>query len=135
MFLHKHLGAIEVDAIYDQSLKDMNVKKRKPCIKWTDEERYDVQNYASQHGIAATVRHYQSKYKNLNESIVRGFKNPIEKELKIATKNKSDPPEKLPMQVQGRPLMVGDEINPKSSPLRQASGQTWRRYLKKYCDF
>ena len=69
----------------------MNDKKQKPYIKWIDEERYNVGKYASQNEIAAAVRHYQSKYKNLNESTVRGFKNHVKKELKIATKNKSDP--------------------------------------------
>ena len=34
----------------------------------------------------AAVRHYQSQNKNLNDSTVRRFKNPVEKELKIATK-------------------------------------------------
>ena len=44
---------------------------------------------------------------------MRGFKKRVEKELEIATKNKSNPREKLPMQVQGRPLMLGDEIDQK----------------------
>ena len=35
----------------------MNGKKRKPCIKWTDEECYKVRKYASRNRIAAVVRH------------------------------------------------------------------------------
>ena len=68
----------------------MNDKKRKPYIKWTDEERYNVGKYASQNGIAAAVRHYRSKYQHLNESTVRGFKKRVEKELEAATKKKVD---------------------------------------------
>ena len=44
---------------------------------------------------------------------MQGFKNRVEKELKIVTKNKSDPREKFPIQVQRRPLMLGDEIDKK----------------------
>ena len=91
----------------------MNDKKGKPYIKWTDKERFNVGKYASQNGIAAAVRHYRSKYKHLNESTVRGFKKCVEKELEIATKNKSNPREKLPIQVQGIPLILGDEIDQK----------------------
>ena len=68
---------------------------------------------ASQNGTAAAVRHYQSKYASLNESIVRGFKSCVEKELEIATKKKIDPREKLSIQPQGIPLMLGDEIDEK----------------------
>ena len=77
------------------------------------EERYNVGKYASQNEIAAAVRHYQSKYKNLNESTVRGFKNHVKKELKIATKNKSDPWEKSSIQVQRKPLILGGETDQK----------------------
>ena len=66
----------------------MNDKKRKPYIKWTDQERYNVGVYASQNGIQAAVRHYQSKYKNLNESTVQGLKNCVDKEFEIAPKIK-----------------------------------------------
>ena len=44
---------------------------------------------------------------------MRGFKSRVEKELEIATKKKIDPREKLSIQPQGRPLMLGDEIDKK----------------------
>ena len=50
----------------NDNMKKNNDKKRKPYIKWTDEERYNVGKYASQNGIAAAVRHYQPKYKREN---------------------------------------------------------------------
>ena len=56
---------------------------------------------------------YQSKCTGLNESTVQGFKSRVEKELEIAAKKKIDPREKLLIQPQGRPLMLGDEIDKK----------------------
>ena len=88
----------------------MNDKKRKPYINWADEELYNTGKYASQNKIAVAIRHYQSKYKNLNGSRVRGLKNRVKNELKIATKNKNDLREKLPVQVQERPLALCDHI-------------------------
>ena len=85
---HKDLGATEVDVIYDQTLKDMNDKKGKPYINWADEELYNVGKYASQNGIRAAIKHYQSKCKNSNEITVREFKSHVEKELKISKKRK-----------------------------------------------
>ena len=78
----------EVEAIYDQTLKDMNNKKRMSYVKWTEEERYNVRKCASQNGIAAAARHYQCKCKNINESTVREFKNSVEKELRLQQKIK-----------------------------------------------
>ena len=91
----------------------MNDEKRKPYIKWTDEDIYNIGKYSSQNEVAAAVIHYQSKYRNINESRVRGFKNCVGKKLKIATKNKSGQREKLPIQVEGSSLMLGDEIDQK----------------------
>ena len=109
----EHLAAIEIETIHDRISKDKHAKKRKPYFRWTDEERCIIGKYASQNGTAAAVRHYQSKYTGLNESTVRGFKSRLEKELEIATKKKIDPEERLSIQPQGRPLMLGDEIDKK----------------------
>ena len=55
----QHLGAIEIETVHDRISKEKRAKKRKPFFRWTEEERYIVENYASQNGTAAAVRHYQ----------------------------------------------------------------------------
>ena len=54
---HEHLGAIEVDAIYDHTPKDMNDSKQKPYMKWTDEERFFTVSLSG-HFLLSTLFHF-----------------------------------------------------------------------------
>ena len=54
---HEQFGTLVLAEIHERT-KDAD-KKRKPYMKWTAEERYNVGKFASQNGIAAAVRHFK----------------------------------------------------------------------------
>ena len=55
-------------------------KKRGEYLKFSEKEKAIIAKYASEHGVAKAVRHFQGK--NIKESSVRDWKRIYEKELK-----------------------------------------------------
>lgn len=65
-------------------------------------------------GIAAAIRHFKhnGNFPNLKEATVHGWKNAYCKELLIQSSRKRGPVEieELPQKRQGRPLLLGEEM-------------------------
>ena len=55
-------------------VNDACSSKRGQYTKFTDADRSDIGQYASENGPAATVRKFSKKFSTLNESIVRGLR-------------------------------------------------------------
>ena len=51
--------------------------KRQPYVKYSPEERYKIGKYASENGPIATVRKFQPRFPNMNESNARTFRKKI----------------------------------------------------------
>ena len=51
---------------------------------YSDEERYKIGKYTTEHGPAAGVRKFKSKFPKLNKNTCRSIKSKYEKELDIA---------------------------------------------------
>lgn len=88
-------------------------KKRGEYLKFSEEDKVVIAKYASEHGVAKAVRHFQGK--SVKESSVRDWKRIYEKELKDKRKN-ATPGEtieitSLPSKKQGRPPLLGYKLD------------------------
>ena len=73
-------GKIETK-IESKISEDVNgPKKRGEYLKFSKEEKIVIAKYASEHGVAKAIRHFQGK--NVKENSVRDWKRIYEKELK-----------------------------------------------------
>ena len=61
--------------------------KRGAYSKFSAKIRAEIAKYAAEHGVAATVRHFCTKYRNLKESSVRTWRNTYTEELKHLPKS------------------------------------------------
>ena len=67
--------------------------------------------YASEHGVAAALRHYVKKFPELKESTVRTWRNVYVTELQRKWKIQDNTCIKeLPEKKRGRPLLLGNEL-------------------------
>ena len=88
-------------------------KKRGEYLKFSEEDKVVIAKYASEHGVAKAVRHFQGK--SVKESSVTDWKRIYEKELK--DKRKSATPGEtieitsLPSKKQGRPPLLGYKLD------------------------
>ena len=73
------LGTLEQVSIAEEIVASAENNKRSSYCKWSDKNRYDIGKYASPHGNAGAVRHYQSQFPKLKESAVREFKKKVRK--------------------------------------------------------
>ena len=55
--------------------------KRDPYVKFLQQAKVSVAKYASEHGVAAALRHYNKKFPELKESTVRTWRNVYVTEL------------------------------------------------------
>ena len=55
--------------------------KRQPYVKYSLEEHYKIGKYASENGAIATVRKFQQRLPNMNESTDRTFRKRYESDL------------------------------------------------------
>ena len=82
-------------------------------MKFSEKEKAVIAKYASGHGVAKAVRHFQGK--NIKESSVRDWKRIYEKELKDKHKNatpgKTIETVSLPSKKQGRPPLLGYKLD------------------------
>ena len=82
--------------------------KRKPYVKHSPEERYKIRKYASENGPIATVRKFQQRFPNMNESTARTFRKRYESDLADAKRQGKTPSTSLPLKPQGRPFLLGE---------------------------
>ena len=82
-------------------------------MKFSEKEKAVIAKYASEHGEAKAVRHFQGK--NVKESSVRDWKKIYEKELKDKRKNATPgitiEIASLPSKKQGRPPLLGYKLD------------------------
>ena len=82
--------------------------KRKPYVKYSPEECYKIGKYASENGPIATVRKFQQRFPNMNESTARTFRKRYESDLADAKRQGKTPSTSLPLKPQGRPFLLGE---------------------------
>ena len=79
-------------------------------MKWSEEDCYETDKYASINGPAATVRKLRQCFPALNESTARTFRSRVEADLK-AVKSKGISPKKAISRYRiktGQPLLLAD---------------------------
>ena len=91
-------------------VKDASSSKRGQYTKFTDDDRFDIGQYASENGPATTVRKFSKKFPTLNESTVRGLRKKYNEQVKMGT---TDVPQIIVAKRRGRPLMLGDVLGKK----------------------
>ena len=82
--------------------------KRQPYVKYSPEEHYKIGKYASENGPIATVRKFQQRFPNMNESTARTFRKRYESDLADAKRQGKTPSTSLPLKPQGRPFLLGE---------------------------
>ena len=95
--------------IIDTSIAKNNVRGK--YIRYTDQQCFQIGKYASENGSTASVRKYPTDFPKINESTVRGFKKHYEEELHRAKKMGREVSKNLPIEKQGRPLLLGDTLD------------------------
>ena len=101
------LGAVDVRSIKE---KTTGAKDRGTYVKWKDEDRFIIGDYARKNGNSAALRKFKSKFPGLKESTIRTFKSRVVKEITDASKEKRAVVQRLPKYSlkTGRPLLLGD---------------------------
>ena len=69
---------------------ESKVMKRGPYVKFSQQAKVAVAKYASEHGVAAGLRHYIKKFPELKESTVRTWRNGYIAELQRKQKIQDD---------------------------------------------
>ena len=64
--------------------------KRGSYVKFSQQAKVSVAKYASEHGVAAALRHYNKKFLELKESTVRTWRNVYVAELQRKRKIQDD---------------------------------------------
>ena len=82
--------------------------KRQPYVKHSLEERFKTGKYASENGPIATVKKFQQRFPNMNESTARTFRKRYESDLADAKRQGKTPSTSLPLKPQGRPFLLGE---------------------------
>ena len=97
------IGRIDLEII-DTSIAKNNVRGK--YIRYTDKQRFQIGKYASENGTTASVRKCRTDFVKINESTVRCFKKHCKKMVGWREVNKN-----LPIEKQGRPLLLGDTLD------------------------
>ena len=101
-------GFGEIDhEIIEREINNLS-SKRQPYVKYSPEERYKIGKYASENGPIATVRKFQQRFPNMNESTARTFRKRYESDLADAKRQGKTPSTSLPLKPQGRPFLLGE---------------------------
>ena len=90
--------------------KTTDAKDRGTYVKWKDEDRFIISDYARKNGNSAALRKFRPRFPELKESTIRSFKARVVKEVKDASKEKRAVVQSLPKYYlrTGRPLMLGE---------------------------
>ena len=72
-------------------MQETSALKSVKYIKWTNENRYSIGKYASEHGNTAAVRNFQKQFPSIKESTVREFQKRSEKQREEAKKRNLQP--------------------------------------------
>ena len=66
-----------------------SASKRSMCMKWSEENHYEIGKYASIKSPAATVRKFRQRFSALNESTARTFRSIVETDVERHITKKS----------------------------------------------
>ena len=81
----------EVRNVLEKADQSPGSGNRKPCVKWTPEQRAKIGKRAHKHGISSALKHFAGEYPNLKKQTVFEFKKAYEKlkssQLKLTQKN------------------------------------------------
>ena len=101
------LGIVDVRSIREMTT---DAKDRGTYVKWKDEDRFIIGDYARKNGNSAALRKFRPRFPGLKKSTIRLFKARVVKELKDASKEKRAVVQSLPKYSlrTGRPLMLGE---------------------------
>ena len=99
------LGMVDVHSITEE----VN-RVKGTYIKWKDEDRFTICDYARKNDNSAALRKFKPKFPGLKESTIRSFKARVVKEIKDASKEKREVTQSLSKysKATGRPLMLGE---------------------------
>ena len=91
-------------------------KKRGPYSKsFSPQVKAEIGRYATENGVASTLRRYVSNYPDLKESTVRTWRNVYSQELKkrvrSGTETVATSIQQLPSKKRGRPYLLGEELD------------------------
>ena len=59
--------------------ESLGSRNRKPCVKWTPEQRAKIGERAHKHGISSALKHFTGEYPDLKKQTVLEFKKAYEK--------------------------------------------------------
>ena len=90
----------------------MSKKGRGQYTKYTDSDRFRIGKYASENGSRKAAKHFSKEF-SINESTARSMKEKYENHIKLAAKEKRDVTPTLQVARQGRPLLLGEELDAK----------------------
>ena len=85
-----------------------SLSKRHTYVKYSPEERYKIGKYASENGPFATVRKFQQRFPNMDESTAGTIRKRYESDLADAKRQGKTPSTSLPLKPQGRPFLLGE---------------------------
>ena len=81
--------------------------KRQPYEKYSPEERCKIGKYASENSPVATVRTFQQRFRNMNESTARIFRKRYKSDLDDAKRQGKTRSISLLLKPQGRLFLLG----------------------------
>ena len=90
----------------------MSKKGRGQYTKYSDSDGFRIGKYASENGSRKAAKHFSKEF-SINESTARSMKEKYENHIKLAAKEKRDATPTLQVARQGRPLLLGEELDAK----------------------
>lgn len=112
----------EVQAIIESATRQENLgeesgpegkdTKRGPYVKFSQQAKITVAKYATEHGVAAALRHFVKRFPELKESSIRTWRNGyiivMQRKRKVGDDSSLN---ELPEKKRGRPLLLGDRLD------------------------
>ena len=84
-----------------------SLSKRQPYVKYSPEEHYKIGKYASENGPIATVRKFQQRFPNMNESTARTSRKRYESDLTDTKRQGKMPSTSFPLKPQASHFFLG----------------------------
>ena len=102
--------AVESSAQVDSKMAN---SKRSEYAKFSPAVKIELAKYATQHGVAATLKRHAPKYSGLKKSTVRTWRDSYTAELNTRVKRKDNKIEvdELPAKKRGCPFLLGEDLD------------------------
>ena len=99
------LGQVEYQSVKSALSKKSVIKSK--YVQYSDQDRYKIARYASDHGSRSAARNFQTRYPNLNESTVRGFLKKYKQKRAAERAGMEKPTQTIAPNKRGRPILLG----------------------------